>query len=66
MKKVVLIAVLFSMVTLSAKAQWFDFSQNAYDATVGVNLGMVGYHMGNSQAEKNLAGFGFGVSASLV
>ena len=66
MKKVVLFAVLFSMATLSAKAQWFDFSQNAYDASVGVNLGMVGYHLGNKQAQKDLAGFGFGVSASLV
>ena len=52
MKKVVLIAVLFSMVTLSAKAQWFDFSQNAYDASVGVNLGMAGYHLGNKQAQR--------------
>ena len=66
MKKVALFAVLFSMVTLSAKAQWFDFSQNTHDATVGLNLCMVGYHLGNHQAEKDLSGFGFGVSASLV
>jgi hypothetical protein len=66
MKKVVLIAVLFSMVTLSAKAQWFDFSQNAYDATIGLNLGMVGYHFGNGQIDKTYSDFGGGVSASLL
>ena len=66
MKKIALIAVLFSMMTISAKAQVFDFSQNMYDATFGVNLGAVGYHFDGSHIDKTYAGFGVGLSASLV
>lgn len=58
--------LLFTMMTFSAKAQLFDFSENSYDATVGVNLGVVGYHLGNSQIAKTYADFGCGLSASLV
>lgn len=65
MKKVVFFAVLFSMITISTKAQWFDFSQNKYDATIGLNLGVVGYHF-NGQIDKTYAGLGGGVSLSLV
>ena len=43
MKKVVLFTVLFTLMTLSAKAQWFDFSENNDRAVVGLNTGLVGY-----------------------
>ena len=51
MKKEALFAVLFSMMTINAKAQWFDFSQNTMDASIGVNIGMVGYHF-NGEIDK--------------
>ena len=43
MKKVTLFAVFFTLMTLSAKAQWFDFSENDDRAIVGINTGLVGY-----------------------
>ena len=66
MKKVTLFAVLFSMMTLSAKAQWFDFSQNITDATIGLNLGVVGYDYGHGQIDKTYSDFGYGISFSLL
>ena len=66
MKKIALIAVLISMMTLSAKAQWFDFSQNITDATFGLNLGVVGYDYGHGQIDRTYSGLGFGISASIV
>ena len=65
MKKVALFAVLFSMMTINAKAQWFDFSQNTMDASIGVNIGMVGYHF-NGEIDKTYNDLGFGISFSLV
>jgi hypothetical protein len=38
MKKVALFMALFTMVTLSAKAQWFNLSNNMNDVTIGLNL----------------------------
>ena len=66
MKKVAFFAVLFSMMTISAKAQWFDFSQNMNDFSIGVDAGVVGYHFGNGQIDKTYNGFGYGVNASLL
>lgn len=60
--------ILFALLVLglgNAKAQWFDFSNNKTDFTVGVNLGVVGYDF-DGQLHKDLAGFGTGVSASLM
>ena len=65
MKKVTLFAVLFSMLTISAKAQWFDFSQNLTNASIGFNAGVVGYHF-NGQIDKTYADLGFGVNVSLL
>ena len=33
----------FTLMTLSANAQWFDFSENNDRAVVGINTGLVGY-----------------------
>ena len=66
MKKLALFAALFSMMTFSAKAQWFDFSQNTTDFTIGLNLGEVGYHFDGSHVDKTYSDFGFGLSFSLV
>ena len=65
MKKLTLIAVLFSMMTLSSQAQWLDFSSNKQEATIGLNMGVVGYHFDGSHIDKTYAGFGGGVSCSL-
>lgn len=43
MKKIALIAVLFSMMTISAQAQWFDFQENTNRAVFGINTGLVGF-----------------------
>lgn len=64
MKKV-LFAVVFSLMAFTAKAQLFDFSQNLKDATIGFNLGVVGYHF-DGQIDKTYAKLGGGVSVSLL
>lgn len=66
MKKIALFVALFTMVTLSAKAQWFDFSNNAFDASIGLNLGAVGYDFGGGQIDKTYNGFGVGLNISIV
>jgi len=66
MKKVALIAVLCAMMTLTAKAQFLDFSQNRYDVTLGLNLGVVGYHFDGSHIDKTYSNFGTGISMSLM
>jgi len=35
--------MLFTLMTLSAQAQWFNFSENNNRAVVGINTGLVGY-----------------------
>ncbi len=64
MKKVALFAVMFSLMTLSGKAQWFDFSNNRR-ASIGGNLGVVGYDLTSKSVEKNLSGFGTGINLSI-
>ena len=66
MKKVALIAVMFSLITLSAKAQWFDFSQNMNRAVVGFNTGLVGYRGINDLPDMNLSDLGVGLGMSLA
>ena len=65
-KKILFLVTLFVLSVGTAKAQWFDFSENRSDVTVGVNLGVVGYDFGSSQINKTYAGFGSGVSVSLL
>ena len=43
MKKYVFITLLFSMLTISTQAQWFDLTENKERAVVGFNTGLVGY-----------------------
>lgn len=57
---------MLALMTYSAKAQWFDFSQNRNDASIGFNAGVVGYHFGNGQIDKTYANFGWGASISLL
>ena len=67
MKKIVLIAVLFSMMTISAQAQWFDFSENNDRAIVGLNTGLVGYRNVSDLGSANTWDFAdVGVGASFV
>ena len=65
MKKVALFVVLFTMMTFSAKAQWFDFSNN-HRASIGLNLGVVGYDFTSQGLDKNIASFGFGANVSVA
>ena len=65
MKKVALFVVLFSMMTISAKAQWFDFSNNQR-ASIGLNLGVVGYDLNSQGLDKSIANFGIGANVSFA
>lgn len=69
MKKLALIALLFSMMTISAQAQWFDFSQNMNRAVAGVNTGLVGFRsisdLGNAETW-NFSDVGVGVSVAIA
>ena len=63
-KSIILFALLIFAVG-SAKAQMFDFRNNLTDFTVGFNAGVVGYHF-NGSIDKTYAGFGGGVSVSVL
>ena len=65
MKKVALITVLFTMMTFSAKAQWFDFSQNMNRGVVGFHTGLVGYRGVNNISDMGLSDLGVGMSLAV-
>lgn len=69
MKKLAIIAVLLSMMTISAQAQWLDFNENMNRAVVGFNTGLVGYRnvqdLGNSNTW-NLSDVGVGFSIAIA
>lgn len=65
MKKLTLLVAMLSLFSFSAKAQMFDFSNNKEDFTVGLNLGVVGYHF-DGQIDKTYADFGYGISVSIL
>lgn len=62
-RKFFIIAAMLVLTVGSARAQWFDFSQNRQDITFGLNVGVVGYHF-NGQIDNTYSGFGGGLSAS--
>lgn len=69
MKKLAFIAVLFSMMTISAQAQWFDFSENTNRAVFGINTGLVGYKNVGDLAigdTWNFADVGVGLSVAIA
>ena len=66
MKKVTVLAVLLSLMTISAKAQWFDLSQNLNRAVVGFHTGLVGYHEVNDISEMSLSDLGVGLSFNIA
>lgn len=71
MKKLTLIALLISMMTISAQAQWFDFSENMNRAVVGFNTGLVGFRNVTSSTTLDpstwdLADVGVGVSVAIA
>lgn len=63
-KKSIILVALLALMTFSAKAQWFDFSNNQR-ASIGLNLGMVGYNYNFQSLDTDLANFGIGASLSL-
>ena len=66
MKKVALIAVLFSLMSLSAKAQWFDLTQNLNRGVVGFHTGLVGYNNVNDIPDMSLSDLGVGLSLNVA
>lgn len=63
-KKSIILVALLALMTFSVKAQWFDLSNNQR-ASIGLNLGCVGYTFDNQGLNTDLAGLGFGASFSL-
>lgn len=67
MKKLTLIAVLISMMTINAQAQWFDFSVNPERAVVGLNVGIGCYDsFGQAFNGDTWAATNFGVGACIA
>ncbi len=65
MKKVALLVALFTMISFSAKAQWFDFSENMERVTSGFHTGLVGFHNINEIQGVSLSDLGVGTSLSI-
>ena len=67
MKKIAIIAILLTAFTFSAKAQWFEFEENAAeDFTLGFNFGKIGYNFEGNHIDENIMDWGYGASFSLV
>ena len=64
-KKSIILVALLAVMTFSAKAQWFDFSNNLR-ASVGINVGMVGYNYNFQSLDTELANLGVGASFSIA
>lgn len=68
MKKLSIFIVLFTALSINAKAQWFDLSQNMNRAVIGINTGLVGYKSVSSLGSSdtwNLSDVGVGISAAI-
>ena len=66
MKKSIILVALFALTMGTAKAQLFDFAYNRHNASIGINLGVVGYHFGQGQIDKTYSGFGLGANLTLA
>ena len=64
MKKFAVLVVLFSITAINVQAQLFDLSNNEKDFSIGLNIGVVGYHF-NGKIDKTYSGFGVGGSVSV-
>ena len=65
MKKSIILLALFALTMGTAKAQWFDFAYSRNNASIGLNLGVVGYHLGQGSIDKTYAGLGIGANLTL-
>ncbi len=63
-KRSIILVALLALMTFSAKAQWFDFSNNQ-SASIGLNLGAVGYKIDQQGLNTDLMNFGIGASITL-
>lgn len=65
-KKSFILLALLALMTFSAKAQWFDFTNNVR-ASIGLNLGCVGYRFypQGMKLDTELADFGIGACLSI-
>ena len=64
-KKTFFLVAMLALLVGSAKAQWFDFSNNQR-ASIGVNIGSVGYNLNGKGIDKQYAGFGTGINFLLL
>lgn len=66
MKKLFLSVVLFMALSISANAQWFDFSENNERIAASFYTGLVGYHSVGTIGTDNLADVGVGMGLSFA
>ncbi|MCR5645512.1 MAG: hypothetical protein K6F96_03835 [Bacteroidales bacterium] len=68
MKKFTLIALLISMISIQAQAQWFDLEENSERAVLGFNGGILGFRNVTDNHNTDIGTYkdiGFGVCLSL-
>ena len=64
-KKTFILVTLLVLSLGSAKAQWFDLSNNQR-FSIGANIGCVGYNLNGQGIDKQYAGFGTGINMSMA
>ena len=64
-KKSIILIALLAIFVGNAHAQWFDFSNNRR-ASIGLNLGVVGYDLTPQGLDKNIADLGWGINFSIM
>lgn len=63
-KKSIILVALLALMAFNAKAQWFDFSNNVR-ASIGFNIGCVGYQLDSRGLNPGFADLGIGGCLSL-
>ena len=64
-KKSIILVALLALTVGSAKAQWFDFSQNMNRGVVGFQTGLVGYNNVNDLPDMSLSDVGVGINLNI-
>lgn len=64
-KKITLFIVLAMLVSVRAKAQVFDLSNNQR-MSIGINIGVAGYHLGSQGLSTTYNGFAYGANLSFM
>lgn len=64
-KKSILLVAMLALLVGTAKAQWLNLSNNQR-ASIGLNLGVVGYNLNSQGLDKSIANFGIGANVSFA